>query len=301
MTYGEVDCGILLIFCLFAFFALRLIYRIVPLVDFFEFYRTSQSVMAHLDKYSTAFSDSADVLLRKHVEEFILTVPPASGESGIPLKQIRVEDNTAGRIFQSVDVNKLNRFLFPDLNSSQHGRLYFYTQLLKDLVLVAFRGGLKPHDASLDGYLGLQGQTFPRIRSASKLPGEILVEFLEKSKDTVASGPVFDSVSITNNLLVVFRANRTRNDYYLESNPDQPIVVYREIPSGIFGFEETVSPECMICCDSVATSLLLPCGHTSTCDTCTRSFRDTKCPICRSKFSSRIFLPIIDTRPPTVR
>jgi hypothetical protein len=73
--------------------------------------------------------------------------------------------------------------------------------------------------------------------------------------------------------------------------PSGPI--FTELP--IYLFEE-----CTICYDRVNDTILVPCGHTSTCGVCTRSLRDSLCPICRSQFSACVSVPVLPrSRPPT--
>ena len=68
---------------------------------------------------------------------------------------------------------------------------------------------------------------------------------------------------------------------------------YQETSNGIFGFEDNnPNPECMICCDDVVNTVLIPCAHASTCESCTNSFRDSKCPICRTLFNMKITIPV---------
>ena len=82
---------------------------------------------------------------------------------------------------------------------------------------------------------------------------------------------------------------------YVRMNAEYPRhVFYQEAVNGIFGFEETPSPECMICCDANVNTGLFPCAHASTCESCTNSFRDSKCPICRTLFNMKIMIPVKD-------
>ena len=86
---------------------------------------------------------------------------------------------------------------------------------------------------------------------------------------------------------------KTTSLYFpLQATFPHQLTHYEEVPSGIFGFEDNASPECMICCDAIANTVLLDCCHTCTCEGCTNSFRDGKCPICRSLFGSKIILPV---------
>lgn len=70
--------------------------------------------------------------------------------------------------------------------------------------------------------------------------------------------------------------------------------------ASIFGIDR--SEECVICCDAPINTVLANCCHASTCESCTNSFRDGKCPICRSIFKSKIIIPIrpISPRRPTI-
>jgi Zinc finger, C3HC4 type (RING finger) len=63
---------------------------------------------------------------------------------------------------------------------------------------------------------------------------------------------------------------------------------------GLYGFEESSSPECMICCDRRVNTVLLPCCHCSLCQICAQNLRDGKCPICRGIYSSYVSLPVRD-------
>ena len=61
---------------------------------------------------------------------------------------------------------------------------------------------------------------------------------------------------------------------------------------GLYGFEESSTPECMICCDRRVNTVLLPCCHCSLCQICAQNLRDGKCPICRSVYASYVSLPV---------
>jgi hypothetical protein len=61
------------------------------------------------------------------------------------------------------------------------------------------------------------------------------------------------------------------------------------IPS-FYGLEEKL---CTICCDAPIDTLLVDCCHCATCENCTNSFRDGRCPICRRQFVEKIIIPII--------
>lgn len=61
--------------------------------------------------------------------------------------------------------------------------------------------------------------------------------------------------------------------------------------ANIYGFEDG-NFECMICCDANVNTVLMDCCHASTCETCTNSLRDGKCPICRAIFSAKVLLPV---------
>ena len=61
---------------------------------------------------------------------------------------------------------------------------------------------------------------------------------------------------------------------------------------GLYGFEESSAPECMICCDRRVNTVLLPCCHCSLCQICAQNLRDGKCPICRSVYASYVSLPV---------
>ena len=77
---------------------------------------------------------------------------------------------------------------------------------------------------------------------------------------------------------------------YLPSAATEQIV-YAAVPS-IYGFEENPFPECMICCERPVNTLLIDCFHSSTCEECTNSFRDGKCPICRKPVMEQITIPV---------
>ena len=63
---------------------------------------------------------------------------------------------------------------------------------------------------------------------------------------------------------------------------------------GLYGFEESSTPECMICCDRRVNTVLLPCCHCSLCQVCAQNLRDGKCPICRSVYASYVALPVCE-------
>ena len=298
MSPGESNCAVigcvLVVVCVW----LSTFIRFWKLFQFFETLRLEQSPIAHLQKFSAAFSDFTNVFLRKHIEEFVLTAPSERDDTGVPLRQIHViEDPCADSVtYRNVSHSFFEEILFPHFTAKSSTKFTYYCNLLKEIVAVSICG-LKSPQIVAENYVGSIEGRFP-APNRSRIS---LVEFLTSQlggHTCPPDDPKFDSVTVFSNTLVV-TSNGISTTLFIE-NFSNSIVIYREIQTGIYGFEESVCPECMICCDAVATSLLIPCGHTSTCDSCTRSFRDTKCPICRSKFSSRISLPIRDTRPPTI-
>ena len=70
---------------------------------------------------------------------------------------------------------------------------------------------------------------------------------------------------------------------------------------GLYGFEQSSTPECMICCDRRVNAVLLPCCHCSLCHSCAQNLRDGKCPICRGVYSSYISLPVHEEETEAVR
>ena len=80
-------------------------------------------------------------------------------------------------------------------------------------------------------------------------------------------------------------------DPFESTQPSLPITLLAELDS-IYGFEENPAPECMICCESIVNTLLIDCCHASTCENCTNSFRDGKCPICRNSVKEKIIIPV---------
>lgn len=80
-------------------------------------------------------------------------------------------------------------------------------------------------------------------------------------------------------------------DPFESTQPSLPITLFSEV-SSIYGFEENPAPECMICCESIVNTILIDCCHASTCEDCTNSFRNGKCPICRNSVKERIIIPV---------
>ena len=64
---------------------------------------------------------------------------------------------------------------------------------------------------------------------------------------------------------------------------------FSQLPN-LYGLER--AGECMICCDAPIDTLLMDCCHCCTCEACANSFRDAKCPICRSTVREKIIIPI---------
>jgi hypothetical protein len=301
MTPGELNCGIIIFVILFICIFLHTISRFWYIVEFFENHRVSKSPIAYLRSCSTAFSDFSKKFLQKHIEEFVLSAPSEPFDTGIVLKQMLVEVEILpdAITFTRIPLKTLEEIFFPRKNMIKTNRITFYLNLIREIVTVSLCGPKISAQVSAN-YLSPMNGLFPSpIRQPTNNPGETLVSKLQRIR-SIGSEPTLDSVQIFRNTIVISSSGST-SFLFFDKFHNNTLCMFRELSTGIFGFEDSVSPECMICCDTVATSLLIPCGHTSTCETCTRSFRDTKCPICRSKFSSRIFLPIRDTRPPTGR
>jgi len=300
MTPGELNCGIIIFVILSICFFLHTISRLWYMVEFFENHRVSKSPIAYLRSSSTAFADFSNIFLQNHIEEFVLSAPSEPSDTGLVLRQMFVEEEIPpdAITFSHIPLKSFEEIFFPGQNMIEMNRITFYLNLIREIVTVSLWGPKVTTQVS-NNYLSPMNGLFPSPIRQSISPGETLVSKLQKIR-SIGSEPTFDSLQIFRDTIVISSSGST-SILFLEKSPNNTLYMYREFSTGIFGFEESVSPECMICCDTVATSLLIPCGHTSTCETCTRSFRDTKCPICRSKFSSQIFLPIRDTRPPTGR
>eukprot|EP00929_Paragymnodinium_shiwhaense_P028634 TRINITY_DN16568_c0_g1_i1.p1 TRINITY_DN16568_c0_g1~~TRINITY_DN16568_c0_g1_i1.p1 ORF type:complete len:409 (-),score=42.49 TRINITY_DN16568_c0_g1_i1:22-1248(-) len=70
---------------------------------------------------------------------------------------------------------------------------------------------------------------------------------------------------------------------------------------GIYGFESVEGSssslrsdgfECTLCYDRQRNVVLLPCRHCSVCSCCLKKLRDELCPLCRTKFSAHLELPL---------
>ncbi|KAH7650529.1 hypothetical protein FG379_003601 [Cryptosporidium bovis] len=62
-------------------------------------------------------------------------------------------------------------------------------------------------------------------------------------------------------------------------------------PSDTFGLEDDEF-DCLICMSNPKNSVLLPCKHCILCESCLRSLRQDKCPLCRTTFYGFVVLPV---------
>ncbi|KAH8741717.1 hypothetical protein FG386_001291 [Cryptosporidium ryanae] len=73
--------------------------------------------------------------------------------------------------------------------------------------------------------------------------------------------------------------------YYLNFNN------YLVEPSDTFGLEDDEF-DCLICMTNQKNAVLLPCKHCILCESCLRSLRQDKCPLCRTTFYGFVVLPV---------
>jgi len=296
-SIGETNCAILV----FSFFTtlifVQVMRRISNSFEILESLRKGKDPTANLGQESICLEFE---ILPRHFEEF-MNIKNAFVK--VELKKFHVTNffnkraAQGGCYYRNVPMDILKGILVSRATPEVQSRLPFYFQLILGKSFSIFnriRSVLSEKHVIGDHYSLIPDVSIERgISVPNRYVLSELKAALEPFQCPHVDPPDIAIFFSTHSAEFCVMNGPSRYQFWITQNGE----TYAE--TDIYGFEDSVFPECMICCDDVANSILIPCGHTSTCEECSTSFRDSKCPIFRQKISMRITIPIIDTRPPS--
>ncbi|KAJ1608156.1 ring finger domain-containing protein [Cryptosporidium canis] len=106
--------------------------------------------------------------------------------------------------------------------------------------------------------------------------------------------------NVLNNHVVAIHFDLIQDHYNVPYYIYKPLIVKQVItnshgqiiePYDTFGMEDD-ELDCLICMSNPKDVILLPCRHCISCESCLRSLRQDKCPLCRTTFCGFVVLPI---------
>ncbi|KAH8585183.1 ring domain containing [Cryptosporidium sp. chipmunk genotype I] len=106
--------------------------------------------------------------------------------------------------------------------------------------------------------------------------------------------------SILSNNIIVVHFDLIQDHYNIPYLMYKPIILKQVMsnshgvliePYDTYGLEDD-ELDCLICMSNPKDVILLPCRHCISCESCLRSLRQDKCPLCRTTFSGFVVLPI---------
>ncbi|KAK9173158.1 Zinc finger, C3HC4 type (RING finger) family protein [Cryptosporidium meleagridis] len=112
-------------------------------------------------------------------------------------------------------------------------------------------------------------------------------------------GVIEDESILTNNIIVI-NFDLIQDHYNIPYLMYKPIILKQTMsnshgiliePYDTYGLEDD-ELDCLICMSNPKDVILLPCRHCISCESCLRSLRQDKCPLCRTTFSGFVVLPI---------
>ncbi|KAL3128492.1 ring finger domain-containing protein [Cryptosporidium hominis] len=112
-------------------------------------------------------------------------------------------------------------------------------------------------------------------------------------------GVIEDESILTNNIIAI-NFDLIQDHYNIPYLMYKPIILKQAIsnshgiliePYDTYGLEDD-ELDCLICMSNPKDVILLPCRHCISCESCLRSLRQDKCPLCRTTFSGFVVLPI---------
>lgn len=112
-------------------------------------------------------------------------------------------------------------------------------------------------------------------------------------------GAIQDESVLTNHIVVV-HFDLIQDHYNIPYLMYKPLILKQAVsnsfghliePYDIFGMEDD-ELDCLICMSNPKDVILLPCRHCISCESCLRSLRQDKCPLCRTTFYGFAVLPI---------
>ena len=279
---GHNACTLLFI-CLVTSWAYSLYVRVNSLRSAFIYQKTSKPVV--LPGVSHA-SDELSNLMRPHLEQIIATVdqlrsPPVAPKElqllahvetdGVKLVRCEGCDNIPSGVHSHVSM-ALHATHAAKVSACMHFPWSAFESLDPKVLLA--------NSMSKDSVSGQQ-ISVPVVSSG------------ESSNDAIPLMIVVGSLSLLE--ASICRVSGERVDVVRQ------ILVGKELEGpyqlcGLYGFEESVSPECMICYDRRVDTILLPCCHCSLCGSCAENLRDGRCPICRGVYLSYVTLPVSEQR-----
>lgn len=301
---GQFNCEVLLWLCIAVGLVSRVLINIaaeVPIID--QLLKHPRiSVLSRL----SIFASELKTLESKHFQEFI-SIFAATQVPKIPLERIHV---TA---CFDVNVSALGQdSLTVHLSGSQRDM-----QMYRNIPLGAVRECFFPDDADKaekqtwkglfvnvfsrpkkveEGYYafgGLQPGTSQRETCAMRIDRK-LSRFRFPTDENIhvdfsvdEDHPSIPLLLISGSQMTWVTGEGVKTVYY---RPDAEKLVFFAELANLYGLER--ASECMICCDALVDTILIDCCHCCTCQACANSFRDAKCPICRSTVKEKIIIPL---------
>ncbi|OII72237.1 uncharacterized protein cubi_01570 [Cryptosporidium ubiquitum] len=148
------------------------------------------------------------------------------------------------------------------------------------------------NDTVLTKKEGINGEKENKnVKKIARIPLLILIR---------ANMGIIKDESVLSNNIVVVHFDLIQDHYNMPYLMYKPLILKQVMsnshgiliePYDTFGLEDDES-DCLICMSNPKDVILLPCRHCISCESCLRSLRQDKCPLCRTKFSGFVVLPI---------